>query len=223
MNLELNEFQKKLLSIPEELDVFVGGGRGGGKSYGLALLALRHAEQYGEKARVLYIRKTYAGLRDFELLTRDLFGKIYGPAARYNGSEHIWRLPNEGYIELGQLETHSDYAKYQGRSFTLLLVDEAGQFSDASLLDLMRSNLRGPQAVPIRVVIAANPGGVGHHHLAKRYVFRAGPWKPFREERSQRHCVYAPSTFAGNHLIDREQYRQQLESACPHDKELLRA
>jgi hypothetical protein len=223
MNLDLNEFQKKLLSVPEELDVFVGGGRGGGKSYGLALLALRHCEQYGPRARVLYLRKTYAGLRDFELLTRDVFGRIYGPAARYNGSEHIWRLPNEGYIELGQLETHSDYAKYQGRSFTLLLVDEAGQYQSPDLLDLMRSNLRGPPDVPIRVVIAANPGGVGHAHLAKRYVFRAGPWQPFREERSKRTWVYAPSTFAGNHFLDREQYRQQLESACPHDKELLRA
>jgi hypothetical protein len=64
-------------------------------------------------------------------------------------------------MELGQLETHGDYAKYQGRSFTLLLADEAGQVADAGLLDLMRSNLRGPPEVPVRVVIAANPGGVG--------------------------------------------------------------
>lgn len=29
-------------------------------------------------------------------------------------------------MELGQLESHADYTKYQGRSFTLLLIDEAG-------------------------------------------------------------------------------------------------
>jgi hypothetical protein len=132
-------------------------------------------------------------------------------------------LPNYRYIELGQLETHSDYAKYQGRSFTLLLVDEAGQYQTPDLLDLMRSNLRGPREIPIRVVIAANPGGVGHAHLAKRYVFRSGPWKPFHEERSKRTWVYAPSTFDGNQFLDRKQYRAQPESACPHDKELLRA
>jgi hypothetical protein len=223
MNLELNEFQTRLLCVPEEIDAFVGGGRGGGKSYALALLALRHCEQYGPRARVLYLRKTYAGLRDFELLTRDIFGNIYGPAARYNGSEHIWKLPNEGYIELGQLETHGDYAKYQGRSFTLLLVDEAGQYGTPDLLDLMRSNLRGPQDVPIRVVIAANPGGPGHAWLAKRFVFKAGPWKPFREDNSKRTWLYAPSTFSANQFIDREQYRGQLASACPHDPELLRA
>lgn len=223
-NLELNEFQQRLLSAPEELDVFCGGGRGGGKSYALALLALRHAEQYGERARILYIRKSYAGLRDFELVTRELFGMIYGTAARYNASEHIWRLPSGGYLELAQLEGHNDYAKFQGRSFTLLMIDEAGQYASPDLLDMLRSNLRGPKNIPIRVVIAANPGGPGHHFLAKRYVFASNaPWKPFHEPRSKRNWIYAPSTFDKNQFIDRDQYRDQLESACPSDPELLRA
>lgn len=222
-SIELNPFQQNLLATPEELDVFAGGGRGGGKSYGLALLALRHCEQYGERARVLYLRKTYAGLRDFELVTRELFGLVYGTSARYNGTEHIWRMPNGGYVELGQLETHGDYSKYQGRSFTLMLIDEAGQYAQPDLLDLMRSNLRGAKDIPIRVVIAANPGGPGHHWIAKRYVFQAGPWKPFQEKNSKRNWIYAPSTFDGNQFIDRDQYRDQLESACPTDPELLRA
>src|SRR5690606_26270481 len=112
---------------------------------------------------------------------------------------------------------------FQGRSFTLLMVDEAGQFSDASLLDLLRSNLRGPKDIPIRMIMAANPGGVGHHWLAHRFALRAMPWTEFYEPRSKRHWVYCPSTFAGNHFIDREQYAEQLEAACPDDPELLRA
>ncbi len=187
------------------------------------MLALRHAEQYGDRARVLYIRKTYKGLADFELVTRELFGLVYGMAARYNSAEHVWRLPNGAYLEMGQLETAGDYAKYQGRSFTLLLIDEAGQFAMPDTLDMLRSNLRGSKDMPIRVVIAANPGGPGHHWLARRYVFKAGPWKPFVEERSKRMFVYAPSTFDGNQFIDRDQYRDQLEASCPSDPELLRA
>lgn len=221
--LERNPFQERALLLPEEVDVFLGGGRGGGKSYALALLALRHAEQYGAAARVLYIRRTYKGLADFELLTRDLFGSVYGATARYNSAEHVWRLPNGGYVELGQLETHADYSKYQGRSFTLLLIDEAGQYPDSALLDILRSNLRGPKGLPIRAVIAANPGGVGHHWLAKRYVFKAAPWSPFDEEKSGRLWIYAPSTFIGNQFIDRDQYQEQLRSSCPDDAELLRA
>lgn len=219
----MNPFQQHVLSLPEELDAFLGGGRGGGKSYALALLALRHVEQYGAKARILYIRRTYKGLADFELITRELFGTIYGNAARYNGAEHCWRFPNGAYMELGQLESHSDYSKYQGRSFTLLMGDEIGQFDTPDLLDILRSNLRGPKDMPVRVVLAANPGGPGHHWIAKRYVFRAAPWTAFHEEKSKRMWAYAPSTFAGNTFIDRDQYRDQLESSCPSDPELLRA
>lgn len=209
--------------MPEELDVFLGGGRGGGKSYTLALLALRHAEQYAERARILYIRRTYKGLADFELLTRELFGKVYGQGARYNGAEHVWRFPNGAYMELGQLESHADYFKFQGRGFTLCQTDETGQFPTPDLLDILRSNLRGPKDVPIRMVIAANPGGPGHSWLAKRYVFNTAPWKPFLESKSRRTWCYAPSTFVGNQFIDRDQYRDQLESSCPDDRELLRA
>ena len=102
-------------------------------------------------------------------------------------------------------------------------MDEAGQYAQPDLLDLLRSNMRGPKDVPIRMVVAANPGGPGHHWIAKRYVFQAGPWKPFLESKSKRQWVYAPSTFSGNHFIDRDQYREQLESSCPSDPELLKA
>lgn len=222
-DISLNELQQKVMLLPEQVDIFLGGGRGGGKSYALALLALRHVEQYGARARILYIRRSYKGIADFELLTRELFALVYGTGARYNGAEHVWRWPSGAYLELGQLEAHADYAKYQGRSFTLLLVDEAGQFTAPDLLDILRSNLRGPKDMPIRMVIAANPGGPGHFWLAKRYVFQAGPWSMFFEPKSRRQWVYAPSTFAGNHFIDREQYADQLQSSCPDDAELLRA
>jgi hypothetical protein len=221
--IETSEFQRKALLLPEEVDVFLGGGRGGGKSYALALLALRHVEQYGDRARILYIRRTYKGLADFELLTRELFGMVYGTAARYNGADHVWKFPNGAYLELGQLESHADYAKYQGRSFTLLMADEIGQFPTPDLLDLLRSNLRGPKDVPVRVAFAANPGGPGHFWIAKRFVFTGAPWRPFLEPKSRRQWCYAPSTFVGNQFIDTEQYRSQLESSCPSDPELLRA
>jgi hypothetical protein len=217
-----SSFQNQVLVLPQELDVFLGGGRGGGKSYGLALLALRHVVEYAERARILYVRQTYKGVADFELITRELFGKA-DHAARYNGQEHVWRFSNGAYMELGQIEGHADYGKYQGRSFTLLLVDEAGQYATPDVLDILRSNLRGAKDMPIRMVIGANPGGPGHHWLAKRYVFREAPWHEFFEEKSKRWWVYAPSTFVDNRFIDTEQYRAQLESSCPEDRELLRA
>ncbi len=221
--LQLNSFQEQLLAIPEQYDVFCGGGRGGGKSWGLAYLILRHCEQYGAKARVLYVRRSYKGIADFELILRELFATIYGTAARYQQQEHVWRLPNNAYVELGQIESFADYAKFQGRSFSLLLTDEGGQYADPQLLDMLRSNLRGSAGLPIRVVIAANPGGPGHAWIAERYVFQAPPWEPFKESKSKREWIYAPSTLQGNTFIDREAYSENLQAACADDPELLRA
>ena len=222
--IELNSFQQRVFAVPEEVDLFLGGGRGGGKSWCIALLILRHVEQYGSKSRILYIRKSYKGLADFENTLREVFGTVYGTAARYNAAEHVWRMPNGAYVELGQLESASDYTKYQGRSFNLLIVDEAGQFADPYLLDMLRSNLRGPKDMPVRMIVAANPAGVGHQWLAKRYVFNgAEPWEVFTEEKSKRLFMHCPSTFAGNVFIDRETYGDQLKSSCPDDPDLLRA
>lgn len=221
--LRLSEFQQRTMAVPETFDLFLGGGRGGGKSFVMGLLCLRHAEQYGDRARMLFIRKSYAGLRDFELTAREVFGLAYGTAYSYNASEHLFRLPNGATLELGQLESPADYGKYQGRSFTLLLTDEAGQYAAPDQLDILRSNLRAPKGIPVRMIVAANPGGPGHHWLAGRFVFAGSPWKPFDEAKSGRQWVYAPSTFAQNPFIDQAGYKQQLQSSCPEDEELLRA
>lgn len=221
--LQRSPFQDRVLSIPECFDLFLGGGRGGGKDYTIALLILRHVAQYGERARILYLRQSYKGLADFELICRELFGLVYGTEARYNGADHVWRFPGGGYFELGQLESQADYSKYQGRSFSLLIVSEAGQYATPDLLDLMRSNLRGAKDMPLRMIVAANPGGPGHYWIARRYVFVAKPWTPFVEEKSGREWIHAPSTFLDNPFIDQQQYRNQLESSCPSDPELLRA
>jgi hypothetical protein len=212
-----------VLSLPEQFDTFLGGGRGGGKSYTLAVLAMTHRDRYRDRARILYLRKTYKGLSDFELICRDLFAKAYNGGATYNSTEHVWKFKDGGYMELGQLESAADYAKYQGRSFTLLLADEAGQYADPAALDIIRSNMRGPADMPLRMVMAANPGDVGHHWLAKRYVFKSAPWEPFLEPMSKRQWVYCPSTFVENNFIDQAEYRSSLESSCPTDKEMLRA
>ena len=221
--MKLSEFQQRTMAVPEDFDLFLGGGRGGGKSFVMALLCLRHAEQYADRARMLFIRRSYAGLRDFELVCREVFGMAYGTSYSYNASEHLFRLPGGATLELGQLESHTDYQKYQGRSFTLLLGDEAGQYAAPDLLDLLRSNLRAPTGIPVRMILAANPGGSGHHWIAGRFVFAGNPWKPFLEDKSGRQWVYAPPTFSQNPFIDQAGYKQQLESSCPEDEELLRA
>jgi hypothetical protein len=220
--LKVSPFQERVLLVPEEFDLALLGGRGGAKSYTLALLALRHVEQYALKARVLYVRRTHAGTADFEALCRDLFGLVYGTGVRYNAQEGLFRFPNGGTLEINQVEDTGSYGKFQGRSFSLLLVDEAGQFPVPDLLDRLRSNLRGPKDVPIRVALAANPGDVGHSWLLKRHAWNVA-WRPYTEPASERTFVHCPSTFLDNPFIDQAEYKRQLGASCPSDPELLKA
>ena len=215
-------WQNRVLVIPQDYDLFLGGGRGVAKSYAFAFLALRHMEQYGNLAKCLYIRQTYGGLRDFEAITDEVFSSAYGRRATYNRSEHIWRLPGGGSLELNQLADASDYRKIQGRSFTFIMTDEAGQYAEPDLVDKLRSNIRSKTHIPTRFALAANPGDAGHVWLAERYALKT-PWVPFLEPKSKRQFVNCHGTYLDNPFIDHAAYEAQLEASCPNDPELLAA
>src|SRR3546814_20352053 len=68
-----------------------------------------------------------------------LFRSAYGAAASYNATEHVFRLPY-GYVELAQVDNPGAYDKVQGRSFTLIMVDEVTQWGDPFVIDMLRSN-----------------------------------------------------------------------------------
>lgn len=220
--LKISPYQERILSVPEQFDLALLGGRGSAKSYCLALLALRHVEQYQSKARILFVRRTHAGTADFEALCRELFTMIYGAAVRFNGQEGLFRFPNGATMEINQIEDAGSYGKMQGRSFSLMMVDEAGQFQIPDLIDRLRSNLRGPKDMPVRFVLAANPGGEGHGWLLKRHAWQV-PWLPYVEPASGRTFVHCPGTFLDNPFIDQTEYRKQLEASAPADPELLKA
>jgi len=120
--LALTGFQERVLVTPEDHDLFVGGGRGGGKSYAIAFLFLRHIETYGSRARMLYVRCSFPGIVDFEQVTREVFGLCYRGAS-YNAGSHLWRFPNGATLQLDQLESVADFGKFQGKSYTLIAAE----------------------------------------------------------------------------------------------------
>lgn len=221
--LTFTPFQERVLVTPEECDLFLGGGRGGGKSFAVAILMLRHAEQYGAAARMLFIRKSFPGIVDFEMTTRDVFGLAYGRAASYNAASHIWRLPTGATLQLDQFESHVDFGKFQGKSYTLVATDEAGQYADPAPLDLLRSCLRAPLPIRPRFILAANPGGPGHGWIVRRHVFAAPAWTPYVEAKTGRQFINCPSLYVDNPHLDRDEYGAQLNAATTTDPELGRA
>lgn len=216
-------FQTKVLSIPEDCDVFLGGGRGGGKSWAMAWAILQHVATYGMQAKVLYVRREWAGIREFEATLHELVKAAY-PDADYSIKARTWRLPNGATIELTQVTTIlQSYGKLRGRSFTLICVDELGDYLSFEVLDTLRSNLRAPIGVATRMIAAANPNGALHAQLLKRFVRPLEPWKITRLEGVADRIVHAPSTSDDNPTIDREAYKRQLIQSSPNDPGRLAA
>jgi hypothetical protein len=185
-------------------------------------VVLRHLEQHGRLAKVAWIRQTFPSLVDAEGMLHEIMTAAYGTDYRYNGNDHIFRLPGGGTLVLGILTGPLDYRRWQGKSATLLVFDEAGHWASPDLLDRMRSNLRGPAGVPLRCVYCANPGDPGHAWLMRRHATRA-PWEPYAEQDTGATTVHCPGTFLDNPYLDHGEYARNLRAAAAGDAGLLAA
>jgi len=213
-------FQAQVLMVPEDHFLFLGGGRGGGKSFGLQLLILRHVQQYKNRARVLVTRRRLKSLLQFAEELRALLRSAFGPGVQFNMNDSIFRLPNGGTIQLTHCESSSSISDVaQGMNFSLIAVDEAGEGPGMEVIDQLGLSLRAP-GVPLRMILAGNPGGANHSALAERYVTGREPFVPF--EFGGNSWVYCPSVLDDNpHLPDA--YRRNFEVLRHTDPALYKA
>lgn len=221
--IELSPFQIRVFQTPEECDLLLLGGKASGKTHLVGPLVLRHAEQWRAHCRALYVRQTYGGARETEADLLDLFGQVFGRGCRYNGQEKLFKLPHGATFQLDQLSDASDLRKAWGKSFSLIIVDEVGEYPDLSLIDKLRPSLRPPLGVTGRMVLIGNPGGPSHASLVKRYIAGTTPWVPRIDKLTGRHFIWCPSTYKDSAHIDQAAYRRQLEAACAGDPALLAA
>jgi hypothetical protein len=118
-------------------------------------------EQYGSDAKVALIRQSFPALLEAEGVVRLTASDIWGRGASYNGQSHLLTVPSGGTLELGILGGLGTWPRWQGRSFSLIIVDEIQSFADPAILDRRRSSLRSSADLKPRLIWAANPGGSG--------------------------------------------------------------
>ena len=213
-------WQEDVLSVPEHVSLLLAGGRGPGKTTAASMDIIRHCTKYAGKARVLVVRETLKSLSEFEDELQAALVAAFGRGIKANRQEHTFRLSNGATVECAPLESPSDYAKLQGRSFSLVVADEVGNFRTLKWLDMLRSNLRAPSGVPTRFIWCANPGGRMHRALQVRFIQRAAPWSIFEVDGRQ-WCVCFGTLGDNPHLP--ADYEQDLLAACGRDRELFRA
>ncbi|HXR91082.1 MAG TPA: phage terminase large subunit [Steroidobacteraceae bacterium] len=220
--LKFSAFQQRVLGIAEEINLALLGGKSGGKSTVMAGLMCRNSDKYGPGQRQAYFRRSFPAMRDFEETTRNVFWLRYGNAAAFSINDHRWRLPTGSTVEFSQLESIADLQKVQGRSLATIFVDEAGQFPSPALIDMLRINLRAPQGVPKRTVIAANPGDCGQAWLYKRFIAGKEPWKAYRDEFGE-WWMWCPSDYRDNEFLNPAEALRSIEVGARGNQELLNA
>jgi hypothetical protein len=195
--------QKLLLTCPAE-EVFYGGARGGGKSYGGLLDFNQHAMTYGAHAKGILFRQTYPELEDLMAKADEIYPQV---GAKWLAARKVWRFPDGAWLKMRYLEKERDALKYQGHEYTWVGIDEAGNYATAGAIDTLRATLRSAHGVKKRLYLSGNPGGVGHNWLKERYVLPAPPC----------HIVSETSEITG------QKWRRVFIPAKVQDNELLMA
>lgn len=196
--------QTALVACPV-FEVFYGGARGGGKTDGVLGEFVIHADEWGEHAIGLMIRRTRVELVE----TIERSKQIYGPlGAKYHEQASMWRFPNGARLRFAYLERDSDAAGYQGHSYTRVYVEEIGNFPNPAPIFKLMATLRSGAGVRVGFRATGNPGGPGHQWVKARYI-DAAPlgWKiitssfMFEGQTVTRDRVFIPSRLQDNHYL----------------------
>lgn len=212
-------------------ELLYGGAAGGGKSRMARAEAVSLALMV-PGVRVVLFRRTFP---DLQRSVEDEMKKEIPPGlGSYNHSKHMWSFANGSIIELAHLQREDDVYKYQGAEYALVVFEELTHFTEKQYLYL-KSRLRVAGAVRKRMkelglrprmLATANPGGVGHHWVRKRFVdpvpagtiFRTTPTS--NEPRPGTRC-YIPARVTDNPSVNPE-YIDMLNALPETQRKALR-
>lgn len=206
----LNPQQILLLMQQRRREVLYGGAVGGGKSSGLLTAALRFVHRKGYRA--LLLRRTYAELAKGEGLI-PLSHEWLGPTdARWNEQRKTWTFPSGATIEFGHVQHEEDKHAYQGAAYQFVGFDELTHFTETiyAYIGLSRQRRRRSLSdVPVQTYASANPGGVGHLWVRKRFI------DPTPQELAENSRLFIPAKLRDNPGLDAEEYELRLEQLPP--------
>lgn len=212
-------------------ELLYGGAAGGGKSrFARAALVIMATTVPG--SRSLILRRTFKDLR--RSVEGPLLQEIPRELGTYNRTDHEFRMVNGSIIELGHLQSAKDLDKYQGAEYQLVVFEEATHFTEEQY-DYLLSRLRAAgnvnktlEAFGIRprMILTANPGGIGHHWVKRRFVDPAPAKTPFRfkptlERPDPGVCMYLPARATDNKHLGKD-YLERLNNLPENLRAALR-
>ena len=185
--------QSFALSIDTSVtECLYGGSRGGGKTdAGIAWLLPPTTDP---QFTGLCIRRNHTDLRQWIDRAMQLY-----PHAKVSGKPAIFTFPSGAKIYTGHLKDADAYSQFQGWEIQRLLIEEAGQIPSEEYYLKLISSVRSTCSVKPQIFITANPGGVGHNWLKKRFMIgKKASNMAFKDTVSGRFRIYVPATIDDN-------------------------
>jgi hypothetical protein len=177
-------------------EILYGGARGGGKTFaGLIWLSeyVHHPRFKG-----LVIRRNSDDLSDWIDRARHTFS---GLGATVTGNPAVIRFPSGASIRTGHLRDDTTYTKYQGHEYQKILIEELTQIqTEERYLKLISSCRTSIPELRPQIFCTANPGGVGHLWVKRRFVDPAPPNKRFTGQDGMSR-IYVPATIDDNPIL----------------------
>ncbi len=175
--------QAALLSVPYSVfEILYGGALGGGKSEVGLILPLvsktittgiqlyEHPEFNG-----IIFRRTYQQLEKSLIPRAEIMYRAVG--AEYNQTKRIFRFPNSegvrgagGKIFLSHMENEKDVFEHDTNEYNYVFIDQAEQFTEFQLRYISSRVRRSNPDLPAIYRLSANPGGISHLYLRKRFI-----------------------------------------------------
>ena len=198
-----NERQKLFFASRARYTAY-GGARGGGKSWALRRKLIGLCLRY-PGIRCLLVRRSYAELKANHV--RPLLEE-YGTLLSYSEGDKCLTFPNGSSIALGYCASTRDVLRYQGQEYDIIAIDEATQLSEYQF-SIFKACLRGTNAVPRRMYLTCNPGGVGHTWVKRLFVERN-----FRQDENPDDYLFISAQVYDNPVLMQADpdYVRQLES-----------
>lgn len=198
------------------VECLFGGATGGAKSVALLMAALKyiHVPHYS----ALLLRRNYPDLKQEGGLMALAHEWLQKTSAKWNEVDKTWLFPSGAKLRFGYLETENDKFRYQGGEYHFVGFDELTQFTESQYKYLFsRVRKRESIPVPLRMMGATNPGGVGGQWVYDRFIpedfkpAQATDLQIWYKEQSDGHIVaFVPSMLDDNPSLDREAYLQSL-------------
>jgi len=161
--------QYEFLTAPEDI-VLMEGGKGSGKTDLLVFHCLRPEKLNSALWHGVIFRREYKRLVECIDRAHYWLGKLPQLKAHWQGSESRFVFPAGGWLAFHNVEHIGDEKKYQGWQIVDLLFDQLEEFNEDQFDFLMLQNRAGDLNLKCSVKATANPLGVGHAWVKRRFI-----------------------------------------------------